>query len=70
MRIIRNYIENLKFYPLLFHLKCLEKDPLLVKDKNKLKRILREEIASRGRFLYTGLYTTGERCASVGCQNL
>lgn len=51
MRIIRNYIENLKFYPLLFHLKCLEKDPLLVKDKNKLKRILREEIASRGRFL-------------------
>ena len=20
--------------------------------------------------LYTGLYTTGERCASVGCQNL
>lgn len=51
VRIIRNYIEDLKFYPLLFHLKCLEKDPLLVKDKNKLKRILREEIASRGRFL-------------------
>lgn len=51
VRIIRNYIENLKFYPLLFHLKCLEKDPLLHKDVIRLKRILKEEIASRGRFL-------------------
>ena len=51
VRIIRNDIENLKFYPLLFHLKCLEKDPLLHKDVIRLKRILKEEIASRGRFL-------------------
>lgn len=51
VRIIRNYIENQKFYPLLFHLKCLEKEPLLPKDKNRLKKILKEEIASRGRFL-------------------
>lgn len=35
----------------MFHLKCLEKDPLLHKDVIRLKRILKEEIASRGRFL-------------------
>lgn len=27
-------------------------------------------LRNNGDFLYTGLYTTSERCASVGCQNL
>lgn len=51
VRCIRNYLEELNFFPLLFHLKCLEREPLLAEDKKKLYDILSEEIASRGRFL-------------------
>lgn len=51
VRTIRNYLEKLNFFPLLFHLKCLEREPLLAKDKKKLYELLSEEIASRGRFL-------------------
>lgn len=51
VRHIRNYLEELNFFPLLFHLKCLEREPLLAEDKKRLHELLSEEIASRGRFL-------------------
>ena len=49
VRIIRNYLEEKSFYPLLFHLKCLESKG---EDLSFLKNLLHREILSRTWFLY------------------
>lgn len=49
VRIIRNYLEDRSFYPLLFHLKCLETNG---EDLSLLQDLLHREIISRRRFLY------------------
>lgn len=49
VRLIRNFLEEQSFYPLLFHLKCLEtggEDLVLLKD------LIHREILARRRFLY------------------
>lgn len=49
VRVIRNYLEEKSFYPLLFHLKCLETKG---EDLALLKNLLQREIQARRRFLY------------------
>lgn len=49
VRAIRNYLEEKSFYPLLFHLKCLETNG---DDIVLLKNLLQREIQARRRFLY------------------
>ena len=49
VRVIRNYLEEKYFYPLLFHLKCLETKG---EDLALLKNLLQREIQARRRFLY------------------
>ena len=49
VRLVRNYLEEQSFYPLLFHLKCLETGG---KDFDLLKDILHREIHARRRFIY------------------
>ena len=49
VRVIRNYLEDKSFYPLLFHLKCLETKG---EDLALLKNLLQREIQARRRFLY------------------
>lgn len=49
VRVIRNYLEEKSFYPLLFHLKCLETKG---EDLTLLKNLLQREIQARRRFLY------------------
>lgn len=49
VRVIRNYLEEKSFYPLLFHLKCLETKG---EDLSLLKNLLQREIQARRRFLY------------------
>lgn len=49
VRVIRNYLEEKSFYPLLFHLKCLETKG---EDLSLLQDLLHREIQARRRFLY------------------
>ncbi len=49
VRAIRNYLEDKSFYPLLFHLKCLETKG---EDLSLLQDLLHREIQARRRFLY------------------
>ena len=49
VRIVRNFLEEKSFYPLLFHLKCIESTG---EDLILLKELLHREIMSRTRFLY------------------
>lgn len=57
VRIVRNFLEEKSFYPLLFHLKCIESTG---EDLILLKKLLHREIMSRTRFLY---------CDSVNARN-
>lgn len=52
VRLIRNYLEERDFYPLLFHMKCMEQEPMGREAKEELYSLLRREIKARGRFLY------------------